>query len=153
MSSLIHYEVFIHPFTDSSIHPFTQPNQCTGLISDKLNRTLEESGKNRIFLMLSRWSNTQSGLTSIGLNFKCLQFTVSWHSTSQQDVFIIYNVKIRRASLVAQCRRHEFNPWSGKIPNAMEQLSLCTTTIEAALPSLGAATTEPTCHNQWSPHA
>lgn len=41
MSSLIHYEVSIHPFTDSSIYPFTQPNQYTGLISDKLNQTLK----------------------------------------------------------------------------------------------------------------
>ena len=39
----------------------------------------------------------------------------------------------RRASLVAQslrirlpCRRHGVNPWSGKIPHALEQLSMCT---------------------------
>ena len=24
-----------------------------------------------------------------------------------------------------QCRRHEFDPWSGKIPHATEQISLC----------------------------
>ena len=30
-----------------------------------------------------------------------------------------------------QCRRHGFNPWSGKIPRAMEQLSPWTTTTEA----------------------
>ena len=28
---------------------------------------------------------------------------------------------------------HRFNPWSGKIPHATEQLSLCVTTIESAL--------------------
>ena len=32
-----------------------------------------------------------------------------------------------------QCRRHEFNPWSRKMPHAMEQLSLCTTIIEPTL--------------------
>ena len=41
------------------------------------------------------------------------------------------------ASLVAQwsrtchqCRRHRFNPWSGKIPPLVEQLSLCATATE-----------------------
>ena len=31
-----------------------------------------------------------------------------------------------------QCRGHGFEPWSGKIPHATEQLSLCTTTTEPA---------------------
>ena len=29
-----------------------------------------------------------------------------------------------------QCRGYWFSPWSGKIPHAVEQLSLCATTIE-----------------------
>ena len=41
-----------------------------------------------------------------------------------------------------QCRRHGFNPGSGKIPHAMEQLSPCATTVEPVLQSLRAATTE-----------
>ena len=32
-----------------------------------------------------------------------------------------------------QCRRHMFDPWSGKIPYASEQLSLCARTIEPVL--------------------
>ena len=40
-----------------------------------------------------------------------------------------------------QCRGHEFDPWSGKIPHAAEQLSPCTTT------------TEPVHHSYWSPGA
>ena len=31
-----------------------------------------------------------------------------------------------------QCRGHGFEPWSGKIPHAAEQLSLCATTTEPA---------------------
>ena len=31
-----------------------------------------------------------------------------------------------------QCRGHGFEPWSGKIPHAAEQLSPCTTTTEPA---------------------
>ena len=38
-----------------------------------------------------------------------------------------------------QSRRHGFEPWSGKIPHASEQLSPCATTTESA------------CHNYWSP--
>ena len=32
-----------------------------------------------------------------------------------------------------QCRGHGFEPWSGKIPHAVEQLSPCTTTTEPVL--------------------
>ena len=35
-----------------------------------------------------------------------------------------------------------FDPWSGRIPHAAEQLSPCTTTIEPMIWSLGATTTE-----------
>ena len=33
-----------------------------------------------------------------------------------------------------QCRGHGFNPWSGKIPHVVGQLSLCTTNTEAHEP-------------------
>ena len=32
---------------------------------------------------------------------------------------------------ICQCRSHEFNPWSGKIPHAAELLSPSTAAIEA----------------------
>ena len=37
-------------------------------------------------------------------------------------------------NLPANARGHGFQPWSGKIPHAAEQLSLCTTTTEALVP-------------------
>ena len=47
-----------------------------------------------------------------------------------------------RASLVAQWSKvcmptqgHRFNPWSRKIPHAVEQLSPCTTTTDPVCPS------------------
>ena len=53
------------------------------------------------------------------------------------------------ASLVAQwlrfcqpCRGHGFEPWSRKIPHAMDQLSPCASTTEPALCSPRATTTE-----------
>ena len=40
------------------------------------------------------------------------------------------------------CRGRGFEPWSGKIPHATEQLSPCATTTEPPLESLRATTTE-----------
>ena len=44
---------------------------------------------------------------------------------------------------VCQCRGHRCEPWSGKIPHAMEQLSPCATTTEPVLLSPCTTTTEP----------
>ena len=33
-----------------------------------------------------------------------------------------------------QCRGHEFDPWSRKIPHSMERLSPCATTTEICVP-------------------
>ena len=41
-----------------------------------------------------------------------------------------------------QCRRHRFDPWSGKIPHAVEQLSSWATTLEPVLQSWGITTPE-----------
>ena len=57
-----------------------------------------------------------------------------------------------------QCRRHRFNPWSGKTPYAAEPLSLCSIAIELQLlkpTHPGAVLSDkkshgpekPTCHN------
>ena len=50
-----------------------------------------------------------------------------------------------------QCRGHMFHLWSGNIPQAAGQLSLCTTTTE---PELQCCELEllSTCANYWSPH-
>ena len=32
-----------------------------------------------------------------------------------------------------QCRRHWFDPWSGKMPHAVGQLSWCATAVESVL--------------------
>ena len=41
-------------------------------------------------------------------------------------------------------------PWSGKIPQALEQQDLCAATIEPVLESLGTPSTKPMCCNYWS---
>ena len=50
-----------------------------------------------------------------------------------------------------QLRRHGFHPWFRKIPQAMEQLSTCATTIEPALYSPGATTTRAPAPQQEQP--
>ena len=50
-----------------------------------------------------------------------------------------------------QCRRHGFDPWSGKIPHVEGQVCPCTSTTEPVLWSLGAATTEPRCSRDHVP--
>ena len=52
-----------------------------------------------------------------------------------------------------QSRGHQFDPWSGRIPCASEQLSPCATASEPVLWSPGAATTESSGHACWSLHA
>ena len=58
--------------------------------------------------------------------------------------------KKRKKKSICQCKTYGFDPWSGKIPHAMEQPSLWATAIEPVLKSLGAPTTEPMCCNCWS---
>ena len=41
---------------------------------------------------------------------------------------------LRSKESACQCRGHEFNPWSRKIPHAAEQLSLCAPTTAAHKP-------------------
>ena len=52
---------------------------------------------------------------------------------------------LRGIESTCECRRHGFDPWSRRIPHALEQLSLCAPVIEAVLWSPGATTTEPVC--------
>ena len=60
------------------------------------------------------------------------------HLMSQSCLFL-YTIRINVTGLPwwlsgkessCQCRRHRFDSWSGKIPHAAEQLSLCSTTTE-----------------------
>ena len=55
-----------------------------------------------------------------------------------RDVKVVYGLPWWPSGIESayQCRRCGFNPWSGKIPHAVEQLSPCTTT-KACAPELG----------------
>ena len=55
-----------------------------------------------------------------------------------------------KKKFACHCRRHGFDPWSRKIPQAMEQLSLCTTTTRPVLCRLVVATAEPTSQSLCS---
>ena len=62
----------------------------------------------------------------------------------QEEILKLYSTILRKGFLglpwwcsgqesACQCRGHRFEPWSGKIPHAVEQLSPCATTTEPAL--------------------
>ena len=101
------------------------------------------------------------------------QISTRWTRTQRRELVnsstaLIYQKAIRtvhlftfnrivkgRPSLVAQCqcRRHGLDPWSWRIPHAVEQLNQCTTATECVLQSPGVPTTEPACYSYWSPCA
>ena len=56
---------------------------------------------------------------TLWLKIKIYYFGLPWWCSCQESA--------------CQWRGHGFEPWSGKIPHATEQLSLCTTTTEPAL--------------------
>ena len=70
--------------------------------------------------------------------------------THRNQLFKISNMGLPSWHSCVKFRGHGFEPWSGKIPHAAEQLSPCTTTTEPALYSPWATTTEPTNHNCWA---
>ena len=56
-----------------------------------------------------------------------------WDSTTQ-NVLVWVPWWLSGKESACQCRRHEFDPQSGQISPATEQLSLCTATTEAWVP-------------------
>ena len=72
------------------------------------------------------------------------------------------SLMVQWTEIPCQCRGHSFHHWAGKIPHTLGELSSCIITIELALQSLWAATTEahvPRAHAlqqekppQWEAH-
>ena len=57
---------------------------------------------------------------------------------------------LRGKEFVCQCRRHRFNPWSGKIPRAAWQLGPWATTTEPVLWSWEPSYRSPSAQCPWS---
>ena len=68
-----------------------------------------------------------------------LHLKTDWESFSQKFSSQRLSWWLSGKESACPCRGHGFDPWSGKIPHATEQLSPCTTT------------TEPRNYNYWSP--
>ena len=76
--------------------------------------------------------------------------TVRSQCSSTQEQAWVINIgnhrglpwRLRGEESACQARTHGFDPSSGRIPHATEQLSLCTTTSESMLWSPEASTTE-----------
>ena len=81
--------------------------------------------------------------------------TTTWHvrmtMTQDQDRLIRLPWQLSGKESACHCRRHRFNPRSGKIPHAAELLSSWATTIESVHYSPGTTAPELSCHNYWSP--
>ena len=113
----------------------------------------EESITNMLLVNLSDRSLKPLIMTYINLIYvdfsiliHVLIILVFWHCAMDR-----HPLKNKWTSLVVQWLRHRFNPWSGKIPYAMEQLSPCPTTTEPACHNYWSPSTlEPTCHNYWA---
>ena len=80
-------------------------------------------------------------------DWSCVQFTSSPYSKFvylPKTVILIPGLPwwLSGKEPTCQCRRHRFNPWSGKTLHAKGQLRLCATTIEPVFQSAGAATTK-----------
>ena len=76
-------------------------------------------------------------------------FLASWTSPNQKLSTRLLSW-LRGKESACYCRRHGFDPWSGMIPQAVEQLSPCATTTEPVLWSLGTTVTDLTCRKHWS---
>ena len=103
-----------------------------------------------MFQISTRWTRTQRREAVNSSTVLIYQKAVR-----TSHLFIFNGIVKGRASLVAQCQcgRHGWDPWSWRIPHAVEQLNQCTTTTERVLQSSGVPTTEPTCYSYWSPRA
>ena len=64
----------------------------------------------------------------LGLRSKKFGTRLSWRLSGKEST--------------CQCKRHGFDPLSGRIPHTTEQLSSCVATIEPVLQSQGTETTE-----------
>ena len=73
------------------------------------------------FMVINAYLKKQeiAQIDNLNLYFKKLQGLPWWLSSKES---------------ACQCRRHEFNPWSRKIPHAVGQLNLCAATTEACSP-------------------
>ena len=76
-----------------------------------------------------------------------------WHSKGEKSLCSGLLWRCSGWESACQYRGHEFEPWSGKIPHAAEQLGPCATTTEPVLYSPWATPTEPARCNYWSSRA
>ena len=103
-----------------------------------MKKLINEASSNQEFLLFGKIINKVKGMENI---------------PEKELVFRLYKGSSRLPWWVSgkessrQCRRHRFDPWSGKIPHNVEQPSPCIAITEPVLWGPGAATTEPMCRN------
>ena len=85
------------------------------------------------------------------LIFSNILWFILWHIGYLIEMSFLLPWWLSGKQSTCQCMKYEFDPWSRRIPHAMEQLSLCITAIESVLQSSGTTTTKPMCCSYWSP--
>ena len=87
---------------------------------------------NTVLGILARTIRQEKELKGNHIRMEKIKFSVHmWYNVMGRKSERFHTQK--RNLLACQCRRHEFNPWSGKIPHALEQLSPRATTIDPVL--------------------
>ena len=109
------------PATENIEHRLKNPNICSIKDIEKENR-----GKGR-----KRKDNTDSGSCQDGKLAWAAKILFQDHRSKHYESIGLPWWRSGWES-ACQCRGHGFEPWSGKIPHAMEQQSLCATTTEPA---------------------
>ena len=91
----------------------------------------ESKFKCQLSHLLDVWSGGGFYLTTFSLNFLICQTGVTITLTSEGLWGLHWWLSGTGKELACQCRAHGFDPWSGKIPRAMEQRSPHITTTES----------------------
>ena len=121
------YIPFTGARTDSGVFPCTDPERLFPFDFGGLDFWLQE-----VFLIPKSPCFSAQGSPSLRENY---YFQVSLRSLAWKRCKNHLGLSwwLRDKESACQCSRHGFNPWSRKIPHAVEQLRHCATTIESVL--------------------
>ena len=114
------------------------------LITPRYTSHEAEERSGPVYTRVDSTQTSSSVLMRIRVSFSetCLQFDSSHKVLAQRNLFLGLPWWLSGKEPTCQCRRRRFDPWSGKIPHAVEQLSPWATTMKLVLQSLRVTTSE-----------
>ena len=113
-------------------------NPCTAMKSSLCSMQLEKAHTQKWRPMQTNTKRLNGG-GGIGMGNTCKPMAVSFQcmtkfTTKKKKRLNGLSWWFSGKESACQCRRHGFDPWSGNIPRAMEQLRPCATTMELWIP-------------------